>query len=53
MIGDMSIHFVEAFLHCLGCVGTFLFFAIGALIIALVVDTLIMIVKDIYRRLRK
>lgn len=49
----MSIHFAEAFLHWLGCVGTFLFFAIGALIIALVIDAFIMFGKDIIRRLRK
>lgn len=51
--GTISITFVQAFLHWVGCVGIFLFFAVGALIFALVIDTFIMIVKDIYRRIRK
>ena len=53
MFDHIGITFVEAFLHWIGCVGTFLFFAIGALIIALVIDAFIIIGKDIIRRLRK
>ena len=51
--GTISITFVQAFLHFIGCVGVFLFFAVGALIIVLILDALVMVVKDIYRRLKK
>ena len=53
MFDNIGIQFVEALLHGVGCVGIFLFFAIGALIFAFLVDALIMIIKDIVRRLRK
>ena len=49
----MMIHIADAILHALGCAAVFIFFAVVALIFALLVDAAIMVVKDIYRRIKK
>ena len=49
----MMIQIADAILHALGCAAVFIFFAVAALIFALIVDATITIIKDIIRRLRK